>query len=1205
MFFSMQQDMLNRMKGDTSVYLKRLDIVGFKSFADRVEVEFVPGVTAVVGPNGSGKSNIIDAIRWVLGEQSAKSLRGAKMEDVIFAGSDSRKPLNFAEVTLTLDNEDQFLPLDYQEISVTRRVYRSGDSEYMINKQPCRLKDIVDLFMDSGLGREAFSIISQGKIDEILNSKAEERRAIFEEAAGVLKYKTRKKKAETKLLETEENLNRVNDILHELQNQLEPLKMQASAARDYLQKKEELEAIEVALTVHTIEELHGKWEKLSTSLEENREREIELSAQLQKKEAEIEETRDRIASLDESINDLQEVLLRTSEELEKLEGKREVLKERKKNAKQNKEQLEININIIKKKMAECSERKKLEQERVRELEGEAAALEKELKECERKLELTGENLEEKIESLKGDYIELLNDQASVKNELHYVEKQLEDFERRQKNLDGENEKYLSERKAASDKKKMIEEHLLEVQQQLEKQLAQFRNEQQNLEALKKEFDGKQSDLYKAYQYLQKAKSRKEMLEEMEEDYSGFYQGVKEILKERNRLPGIEGAVAELIQVDKQYETAIETALGGALQHIVVDSEESGRKAIQYLKQHAYGRATFLPLNVIKGKSLSNAQKQAIEKHPAFVGIASQLVRYDGKYAGIIENLLGTVVIAKNLKGANEMAKLVQYRCRFVTLEGDVVNPGGSMTGGALKQKSFSFLGRKSELESLKEKLFQMEEKTSQIEKQVKQLKDEVNVKSELLEAMRRDGEKLRFEEQKLLGDLREIELEEKNVNEKLALYDQNLAQYEAEKENLKKRKRELGQELHKLAEDIAKLDKKISALTEEKNSRHSTREEVNLRMNELKIRLAAKKEQLKSAKERLAQTVRELGENEENLNKQEEELALLSSFMTDNTSGEEYLEGEAKKKQRDKENTIKLISSRREERLQLQTLLEDAEREAKELKRQHKQMADILKDEEVKVNRIDVELENLLDYLREEYLITFEGAKEQFPLTVSPDEARKKVNLIKRSIDELGTVNLGAIDECERITERYEFLLEQKEDLEEAKEKLYNVIDEMDEEMKKRFAETFNGIRSHFEFVFRALFGGGRADLHLTNPDDLLSTGIEIVAQPPGKKLQNLGLLSGGERALTAIALLFSILKVRPVPFCILDEVEAALDEANVQRYSQYLKRFSQETQFIVITHRKGTMEGADVLYGVTMQESGVSKLVSVKLEETKELIEK
>jgi chromosome segregation protein len=1187
------------------MFLKRLDIIGFKSFADRVGIDFVPGVTAVVGPNGSGKSNITDAIRWVLGEQSVKSLRGSKMEDIIFGGSDTRKALNFAEVTLTLDNHEQGLALDYNEVSVTRRVSRSGDSGFFINKQPCRLKDIIDLFMDSGLGREAFSIISQGRVEEILNSKAEDRRTIFDEAAGVLKYKQRKKKAEGKLFETRDNLNRVNDILHELGSQVEPLKIQASMAKDLLEKKEELEKVEVSLTVYEIEDLHQKWEHYSKQLEEHQQQELKLSSDLQIKEAKMVEARDRIWALDESITDLQNVLLHASEELEKLEGRKEVLKERKKNASQNKEQLKTNIIEFTEKISLLKNTRDMLHESVKVLGEQVNQWQEQLKDKQEKLKLFSENIEDKIDTLKSEYIELLNDQAGAKNELKYIEQQLDQQKRKSSRLDTDNDKFIQERQIAQSLMSTIQSTLREMQQTIADQVSAFREKQQKFESTKNHYQKQEKTLNQAYQILQQAKSRKEILGELEEDYAGFFQGVKEVLKARGRdLVGIEGAVAELVTVPKVYEIALETAFGGALQHIIVDTEQNARNAIHYLKQNSFGRATFLPLSTIKGRSLSQAQYSSIQNHPSLIGTAASLVKFEQKFAEVMNNLLGNVVITKDLKGANEMAKVLQYRCRLVTLEGDIVNPGGSMTGGASKQKTTSLLTRKGELEDLTEKLVVMEEKTTELEHLVKASKEDVRISEIQLEGIRKDGEELRLTEQSLKGDLRQADLEAKNINDRLVIYDLEKGQFSEEQSTLTKRKIELTEAMKTHQVMITVLDGQILTLTERKTNDLTSKEALTNEMNDLKVAFASKNEQFLNTKERYALVQADLDESEQKHTLYTEDLYLLSSEMTNSSSGEVHLEAAARSKQQDKEATLQLITGRRLERFTLQGSLEEIELESKELKRLHKGIIVVLKDEEVKINRLDVELENRLATLREEYLLSFEGAKEQYPLIIPIEEARKKVKLIKRAIEEIGNVNLGAIEEYERVSERYEFLNEQKNDLQEAKDILYQVIDEMDEEMKKRFEQTFNGIREHFEPVFRALFGGGKADLVLTVPGDLLNTGVEIVAQPPGKKLQNLGLLSGGERALTAIALLFSILKVRPVPFCILDEVEAALDEANVYRFSQYLKRYSKETQFIVITHRKGTMEEADVLYGITMQESGVSRLVSVRLEDTKEHIE-
>jgi chromosome segregation protein len=1133
------------------VFLKRLDIVGFKSFAERIAVDFVPGVTAVVGPNGSGKSNITDAIRWVLGEQSAKSLRGSKMEDIIFSGSDSRKPLNFAEVTLTLDNEDGALPLDYNEISVTRRIFRSGESEFYINNKACRLKDIVVLFMDSGLGREAFSIISQGKVEEILNSKPEDRRTIFEEAAGVLKYKTRKKQAEGKLKDTEENLNRVNDILFELENQIEPLKIQASMAKDFLEQKEMLQQFEVAVTVYEIEELHDHWKKLSETVQQHKQNESKQSALLQTKETEFENKREHLSHLDESINHLQKVLLHTSEDLEKLEGRKEVLKERKKNSSQNKEQLEKNLEELTTKVSSLQKQKQTLENQLHHLSNEAVTLRSQLKEKQAQLTLLNENIEQKIDDLKSEYIEVLNEQAASKNEVNFLVQQLEQLQKRNVKQKDENEKYIVQRNQIREKLIDITNKLKSIQSEMENHLLLYRDERKSLENLKETYEKQEKTLYQAYQYVQQSKSRKEMLEEMEDSFAGFFQGVKEVLKARgSTLSGIEGAIAELISVPKEYDVAIETALGASMQHIVVQNEQHGRNAIQYLKQNRYGRATFLPLTVMKGKTLAHSQIRLIEDHPTYIGVASDLVSFDPKYRDVITNLLGFVVITNDLKGANELAKLLQYRCRFVTLEGDLVNAGGSMTGGAVKQNTSSLLSRKTELDELKAKIADMDTKTSKLEEKVKELKILLKDKETKIEQIRKYGETLRLKEQSMKAERRETELQEKNMNERLSIYDLGRQEFEAEHGKNSERKEKVEALLLQYQQKIIQLDKEIQQLSEQKNRQTLSKDALLAEISELKVLVASKNEQVNHLKERSASVTNDLHESQKKLEFFKEDLYFLNDEMSESSSGEMQLEKAAQDKAQEKKDTITLIA-----------------------------------------------------HLSEEYLLSFEAAKEEYPLILPIDEAKKKVKLIKLALDELGNVNLGAIEEYDRVSQRYEFLLEQRDDLVEGKTTLFQVIDEMDEEMKRRFQETFEGVRFHFESVFKELFGGGRADLRLTNCDDLLNTGVDIVAQPPGKKLQNLGLLSGGERALTAIALLFSILKIRPVPFCILDEVEAALDEANVYRFSQYLKRYGKESQFIVITHRKGTMEEADVLYGVTMQESGVSKLVSVRLEDTNELV--
>ncbi|WLR59729.1 chromosome segregation protein SMC [Guptibacillus hwajinpoensis] len=1185
------------------MFLKRLDVVGFKSFADRISVEFVPGVTSVVGPNGSGKSNINDAIRWVLGEQSAKSLRGAKMEDIIFAGSDTRKAVNLAEVTLTLDNTNQYLPIDYNEVSVTRRVYRSGDSEYLLNNQTCRLKDIIELFMDSGLGKESFSIIGQGRIEEILSSKSEERRKIFEEAAGVLKYKTRKTKAETRLKETEDNLHRVEDILYELEDQVEPLRMQASIAKDYLQKREDLEKIEAALTVHEIEEYHQSWKQKKAELDSLKERESSLGDSIKVKKEELTNIRLKLDQSESNLEAYQQQLLDTSEELEKLEGKKEVLKERKKNAHQNRTNLSERITFLQEKKSYYEKEIEHHYKRFDQQKKELSDLKASLKKETELLSDIEQDIEQELDRMKSDYFELLNEQASIRNENRYLQDQLSVLNQRKERLDGDNHKYIEERSAVDEKKEERSAKLAESKKLLEAHVSRFYKSKHDVEEKKKELGEKESKLYQAYQYIQQYKSKKEMLEEMQDDYAGFFQGVKEVLKAREDLTGIEGAVAELITVPKDVETALETALGGAMQNVVVRDEAAGRQAISFLKKNRSGRATFLPLSVVKSRKISNYDLERVKQNEAFVGVASELITYDPKYQAVMENLLGFVLVAKDLKGANELAKIMQYRTRIVTLEGDVVNPGGSMSGGSVKQKSSSLLSRQRDLELLINKLDDMQKKTAVAEQEIKQDKAILADLEENLDEMRERGENLRLEEQSLLGDLRAIEGDERNTNERLQLYDREKKAIDEEVETHQNRHVYLTERLEVITQQAEELEGKIENLTAKKQTQQTSRETIQTEITDLKVKVAEHQQSFQNQKETLDRLTSEQNETNAQLTETTEEFTLLSEAMSSNSNGEEKLDQNIVSFRSEKEKLLTTLQNEREVKLSLQQEIESVSSKLDLLIAEEKQLSGLMQAVEVRINRLDVELENRLAILSEEYGLTYEAAKEKHILTLEPEDAKRKLKLIKLEIDELGTVNLGAIDEYERVNDRYTFLSEQQADLLQAKKTLYDVIEEMDQEMKKRFEDTFTKIRAQFQIVFKELFGGGKADLVLTDPDNLLSTGVDILAQPPGKKLQHLALLSGGERAFTAIALLFSILKVRPVPFCVLDEVEAALDDANVNRFAKYLKQFSEKTQFIVITHRKGTMEESDVLYGVTMQESGVSRLVSVRLEESKQLI--
>ena len=1187
------------------MFLKRLESVGFKSFAEPITVDFVPGITAVVGPNGSGKSNITDAIRWVLGEQSAKSLRGSKMEDIIFQGSDTRKPLNIAEVTLILDNQDRTLPIDYQEVSVTRRVSRSGESEFFLNKQSCRLKDIVDLFMDSGLGREAFSIIGQGKIEEILSSKAEERRTIFDEAAGVLKYKKRKQKAEYKLAETQENLNRVEDIIYEIDGQLEPLKEQSSRAKDYLTHKDQLKTAEITLLRTEIETLHSDWQEFLAKIDQLKEQEDDLSAGIQVEAAGVEKLQYEIDQLDQTIEEEQQNLLNLTESFEQLTGKRNVILERSKHTSENKTKLTAQINQLNEQIDDSKAKLKVEQESLAKIIEGRKKTTSELKQLEQHLSVDQDELEQRIESFKADYIECLNDQATRRHAIKTIEEQLTKL-RSQKERDQsrgltETDEYQNLTKQEND---LTAEHerLAKEMQAIDQVIETNKAQQQELEA---ELMDMRTKLEQGNRQIDRLQSRKEMLEEMKEDFQGFFSGVKAVLqaREHGKLQQIHGAVLELIDIPEPYLVALETALQSQAQHIVVEDEEAGRKAIAFLKQQNKGRATFLPLSVIKAKQVSTHYLTKIRNHEGFIALANQLPKTDDRFQLVVDYLLGNTIVAKSLKDANQIAKLVDRRFRIVTLEGDLVNPGGSMTGGARKSTNQNLFTRDKELKSLTNKVIDFEDRANKFEQKIEKKAKRLNqIKQELI-----NQEEKKQELQKAVhqneAEIQSNQIRLQHVKKQIKMAEDEKTRMSTEYNRLKYEKTEHEQELIDLETEMNQIQNQIDALTKEKEAFDQNKEKLQDELQGLRVKLAEENKEQAYQKEKTDQEQDKLDGLMETKELAENELAHIREIEASMEQISD-LDEKIQKNESEKETVTQSIQTRRQKRLNLTQSLAEREANHRSLQGKKQKLINERQSLEVKANRLDVDLENRLLRLQEEYEISYEKAHELYEKTADLVGLRKEVKLIKKTIEELGTVNIGAIDEYERISERYQFLTTQQIDLVEAKETLYAVIHEMDQEMKLRFEETFTQIQTEFTEVFKELFGGGHAELSLTDPEALLETGVEIKAQPPGKKAQQLALLSGGERALTAISLLFAILRVRPVPFCVLDEVEAALDEANVVRFTRYLKQFSEETQFIVITHRKGTMEGADVLYGVTMQESGVSRFVSVKLEETDELLE-
>jgi len=1187
------------------MFLKRLEVIGFKSFAERIGIDFVPGVTAVVGPNGSGKSNVTDAIRWVLGEQSAKSLRGAKMEDVIFAGSDSRKPLNFAEVTLVLDNTDEQLAFSYTEVSVTRRVYRSGDSEYLLNNQQCRLKDITDLFMDSGLGKEAFSIISQGRVDEILNSRPDDRRAIFEEAAGVLKYKIRKKKAEHKLVETDENLYRVLDILHELDNRLEPLEMQASNARDYVQMSTELKDFDIAILVHDFnncaQSLHALKAEF-TELSATEQKQAQNIATIEKQTTNI---RKLLTEFDKYLDTAQAELVAATMEVERWDGRKALMAEKRQNASNQLQQLQGALQEAKAEVETLLVQEQDKKEQFSEKQQAVLTLKQSIKQLEQSLNRSVTEIEQEIEESKNRYIDSLNEEATIKNELKNIDQQLTQHKAMAARMsDQTNEIGQELMQIVAEKDKLLAAYTTTMNN-LQEKLEQHDALQQQLKKSNASFTDKQEMLYKAYQHQQQLKARKDTLAELEADFSGFFQGVKEVLlaRDKGELQGIEGAVAELIQVEGKFSQAIETALGAASQHIVTTNERHAQQAIHWLKQKRAGRATFLPKTVMKSRKINIATIQLATEHPAFIQMADGLVTFNEANRTIVENLLGNVIVAANLEGASQIARLCGFRYRVVTLDGDIVNAGGSLTGGASKQQS-SLFSRKAELEDLIVKLESLHASIYSAEQAVAVEKAKLATLREQVEQRKLEGEQLRKDEMQQAGRIRELEAIEKSLSARVSFASTETQDVKTREEALLTQKQMATERLHALAAELIDINHTVEQLTKVKLQGETEKDVLREQLAEKRSQLAVMQEQMSQVQIATAEIALQLNKAQQKVENISQEIAWLQSDASTNHLSDEEIDEQVVQWKATRDTLQATISQKKEDKTKQQQELATLEEQLKEVQRIHKGYLEAIRANELKRHRLEFEMDNFQQQLEENYQLTIEEAKAEALIVEDEEHVRRRVKLLKKSIEELGPVNISAIEEYERVLERHTFLTEQREDLLAAQETLHEAIKEMDEEMTLRFSETFYAIREQFKHVFRELFGGGQADLVLIDPQNLLETGIEIVAQPPGKKLQNLSLLSGGERALTAIALLFSILNIRPVPFCILDEVEAALDEANVVRYSQYLKKFSHDTQFIVITHRKGTMEGADVLYGITMQESGVSKLVSVKLEDEPVLAE-
>lgn len=1179
------------------MYLKRLDLQGFKSFPEKVKLEFNPGITAVVGPNGSGKSNVSDAVRWVLGEQRAKSLRGDKMEDIIFAGTETRKPQGFAEVSIVIDNQDGRMPLEFSEVQVTRRVFRSGESEYRINGTTCRLKDVQELFMDTGVGREGYSIIGQGRIDEILNAKGEERRRIFEEATGIVKYKTRRGEAESKLEKEKQNLLRVEDIISELETQLAPLEEQSKQAKRYLDLREQLKQTELALFCTEVKQAEQELCRLA---------DITATAALQQTQAQdaateaknaLQDTKQQSEAANTALQNCTEHITQVMTAIEKTEGKLRLAEEQMQHDAENAARMQRDIAQKQQQQAQKQQEQEVSRSRIAALRLTIQQQQENLKKIEetyQALHMALEESQSQAESVKDEIFEQMRKSTEAKGEIAKRQAMLEQFTMRKKQV-------ADEMAQTDSRLEQQEVHYQVLEKKAEEQKAQVAFLEKELEALEQDNRHANQNRIQAEQALHNQerevsakRSRLKLLSEMERDHEGYYNSVKSLLQLPDRQQrGICGAVGELLQVPEQYEVAIESALGGAMQNVVTRTEEDAKEAITYLKQRRLGRATFLPMTAVRGRGLEASASILYEK--GVLGTADTLVKFDTQYQGITSYLLGKILVIESLDDAVRLAKQYRHQYKMVTLEGDLMHAGGSMTGGSQAKKSSHIFGRSREIQALQEQI-------QQVDVKIQQLQETLQLAQEDLQEIAVQQMDKKLELQKLTVTIHSGTQEFEKMQEDIAQTKQKQKLLQLEAEQLQTQISHTQQDIAKsqdaLAQSEAAMEQANAALAvfqKDFSAENSRREQLLEEITQAKIHLTQSTQQLENAEE----TLQRLREEEQVLHQEEENIIQQIEFLAENenqsTEKQEQLRQQAETLRQKAEQ---LLQTRTETTQKIAELAQQAE--IWEQKNQSAQETIGKLEQELfriatKQERLHEEQERIFAQIFDNYEMTYEEAQQCTQEdTRAYAQLQQQRKLCKNQMQEIGEVNVGAIAQYQEVKERYGFLNAQKEDILEAEEKLREMIAELTARMEQQFREQFSIISQNFSVVFQEMFGGGKAYLKLANEQQALESAIEIVAQPPGKSLQNMQLLSGGERALTAIAILFSILKMKPSPFCILDEIEAALDDANVRRYAQYLTKFSKETQFIVITHRKGTMEFADVMYGVTMQEKGVSKLISV-----------
>ena len=1179
------------------MYLKSIEVHGFKSFANKIKFDFHNGITGIVGPNGSGKSNVADAVRWVLGEQKVKQLRSSSMQDVIFAGTENRKPQSYAYVAITLDNSDHALALDFNEVTIARRVYRSGESEYLINGTTCRLKDVHELFYDTGIGKEGYSIIGQGQIDKILAGKPEERRELFDEAAGIVKYKRRKATAQKKLENEQANLVRVNDILAELEKQLGPLERQSEAARTYLKKRDELKSFDVNLFLMEAERLN----KLLHEVETNQtiaEQEFESAENtFQQIRAQYEQMEQDIAGKDQQIDALREDLSNTSLTREKLEGQFNVLREQIKALEASGSQLQSRVQTIAEDIRSHQESKASYENALADIAGEIQAVdEKKAVVYDKRTQMQNQiaELESKMEDGKNQIIELLNQKAVLRGEQQRLDTMMEQANIQKAQL---NQKLLSQQSSEADLQDVLDtyqadyDHLLAALEDMKAQEAKIASK---LDGWKEKSVETIRQIEDARERYHRDASRLESLKNIAERYDGYGNSIRKIMEKKADVPGIHGVVADLIKVEKKYEVAIETALGGSIQNIVTADETTAKQMIAFLKENRFGRATFLPLTSVKKRDV-NVQETVL-KEEGVIGYADSLVQTADKYRGIAGHLLGRTLVVDHIDHAIALAKKYRYTLRMVTLEGESLQPGGSMTGGAFKNNS-NLLGRNREIAALEVSVKEAHALMTEASERLEDIKTARELLKEDLAAVREDQQKA------------ELALNTAKMN--LSHAEEEKAAQEAFFKNIREESQQISQQMQAIEEEKAALAKTAEESEEKENQIQADSIIWQEQLDQQNQLLEQIQEEVSSILVEDAAVRQKSGFQQENIDRIEQEIQKLQEELEGIHISFEESNADAASKQTAMEEiqvTIQAGESRQKElEEQLKAALSDKESMSAEYKDYFNQREELsqkkanLDKELFRLNaqkeKYESQLETQNNYMWEEYELTLHAAMPlRNPEYNNLTEIKKQIGVLKDEIKKLGPVNIHAIEEYKEVSERFHFMDDQRNDLMEAEKTLMDIIADLDAGMRKQFNEKFAEIQREFDKAFKELFGGGKGTLELTEDEDVLECGVRIIAQPPGKKLQNMMQLSGGEKALTAIALLFAIQNLKPSPFCLLDEIEAALDDSNVVRFAKYLHKLTKNTQFIIITHRRGTMNAADRLYGITMQEKGVSTLVSVNL---------